>query len=47
METENLNKSKMVQNTKANGNKIKWEDKELRKQTMDKLKYKEYLMERI
>ncbi len=47
METESLNKIKMAQNMKVNGNKIKWEDKELRKLTMVRLKYKEHLMEKI
>ena len=47
MEMGSLNKTKMVLNMKANGNKIKWEVKELRKLIMDKLKFKEHLMEKI
>ena len=46
MVKENLNRIKMDLNMKDNGNKIKWEDKELKKQIMDKLKYKECLMEK-
>jgi hypothetical protein len=47
MAMESSNKIKMAQNMKANGNKIKWEDKELRKLTTVRLKFKELLMEKI
>ena len=47
MAMESSNKIKMAQNMKANGNKIKWEDKELRKLTTVRLKFKEFLMEKI